>query len=143
MTATADLLERSVELKQAVLEFIMQPRFDRAVRKAIEQRFGPVLELEEAAYMNFLDWFIMQYQLPGGHTVVEQYVAAHPKLPEADRELLLGWRDVVEGIFEVKERDGHALLIFNLLDEMTYRVYSNVGPAIFGAMRRRSFINAR
>lgn len=141
--ATTDLLERSVELKQAVIEFVMQPRFDRPIARAIEQRFGRVLELEETKFLGFLDWFIMQYQLPGGRTPVEQYVDAHPKLPAADRELLLGWRDVVEGIFEVNERDGDALLIFNLLDELTYRVYSNAGPAIFSTMRRGSFINAR
>jgi hypothetical protein len=61
MSTTADLIERSVDLKQSIVEFVMQPRFDRAVRKAIEQRFGPVLELEETELMNFLDWFILQY----------------------------------------------------------------------------------
>src|SRR3954469_13342068 len=142
MDTTADLLERSVELKHDVIEFVMQPRFDRPIARAIEQRFGPVLELEEAKFLGFLDWFIMQYQLPGGRTAVEQFVDAHPKLSEADRKLLLGWRDVVEGIFEVKGREGDALLIFNLLDELTYRVYSNAGPAVFGAMRPGSFIYA-
>ncbi len=141
--STTDLLERSVELKQAVVEFVMQPRFDRPIARAIEQRFGRVLELEEAKFLGFIDWFIMQYPLPGGRTAVEQYVDSHPKLSEADRKLLLGWRDVVEGIFEVKERDGDALLIFNLLDELTYRVYSNAGPAVFGTMPRGSFISAR
>src|SRR4051812_13093232 len=141
--STADLLERSVALKQAVVEFVMQPRFDRPIARAIEQRFGSVLELEEAKFLGFLDWFIMQYQLPGGRTAVEQYVDAHPKLSEADRKLLLGWREFVEGIFEVKERDGDALLIFNLLDELTYRVYSNAGPVVFSTMPRGSFISAR
>src|SRR5262245_45971783 len=143
MPTTDDLIARSVALKQAMIEFVMQPRFDRAVRKAIEQRFGPVLGLEETELLNFLDWFILQCQLPRGRTVVEQFVEAHPELPAEEREMLLGWSDVVEGIFEVKEQEGDALLLFNVLDELTYRAYSNVGPAIFAETPRGAFLNAR
>src|SRR5262245_19412525 len=101
MVSTADLIERSVDLKREVIEFALQPRYDRAVDRAIEERFGPVDEVEETAFLKFIDWFIMQYRLPGGHTVVEQYVTAHQKLRPKEREMLLGWQDVVEGIFEV------------------------------------------
>jgi hypothetical protein len=52
-------------------------------------------------------------------------------LPEHERELLLGWRDVVEGIFEVHGRDGDALIVENLVDELTYRVSSNMGLSVF------------
>ena len=75
-----------------------------------------------------IDHFILQRPLPGGRTVVETFVSAHPELGKADRQMLLGWRDVVEGVFEIRERDGEAIIAVNLIDELTYRVYSNVGP---------------
>jgi hypothetical protein len=55
-----------------------------------------------------LDYFLLQHELRSGKTVVECFVANRPDLPEHERELLLGWRDVVEGIFEVHGRDGNA-----------------------------------
>jgi len=49
--------------------------------------------------------------------------------------MLLGWRDVVEGVFEIREWDGEAIIAVSLIDELTYRVYSNAGPV---ALRRWS-----
>ena len=57
--------------------------------------------------------------------------------------MLLGWRDVLEGLFEIGMRDGPALRVVNLIDEMAYRVRSNVGPSVFDAMRRGDFMAAR
>jgi len=57
--------------------------------------------------------------------------------------MLLGWRDVVEGILEVQRRDGEALVTVNLVDELPYRVRSNLGPAVFSRMPRRSFLVTR
>lgn len=57
--------------------------------------------------------------------------------------MLLGWRDVVEGIFEVQRRDGAGLVVENLIDELIYRVRSNAGTAVFGQMPRRSYVVTR
>ncbi len=57
--------------------------------------------------------------------------------------MLLGWRDVVEGIFEVRRRAGEALVVVNLVDELTYRVRSNMGRTVFARMRLGSFLIAR
>jgi hypothetical protein len=143
MAANADLIERSGDLKRALVDYALQPRFDHHIDNAIEQRFGPEPELDEADFANFIDWFILQERLPDGRTVVERFVADHPELPEEERAMLLGWRDVVEGIFEVKRRDGEALVVVNLLDELTYRVRSNMGPAIFARRRPGSFLMCR
>jgi hypothetical protein len=70
-------------------------------------------------------------------------VASRPDLPEHERELLLGWRDVVEGIFEVHGRDGDALVVENLVDELTYRVYSNMGTGVFQPLESGGFVIAR
>ena len=65
---------------------------------------------------------------------MENFISAHPELAEADRQMLPGWRDVVEGVFEIRERDGEAIIAVNLIDELTYRVYSNVGPVALASM---------
>jgi hypothetical protein len=143
MTAISDLVARSVDLKRQLLEYANLPRFDRAIRHALEERFGPVPLVDEGELANFLDWFVLEERLKDGRTVVERFVADHPELPDDERAMLLGWRDVVSGIFEVGRRDGEALIVVNLVDELTYRVRANVGPAIFSQMPRRSFLIGR
>ncbi|MGH8906683.1 MAG: hypothetical protein ACRD0K_09240 [Egibacteraceae bacterium] len=136
-TVVADMLMRSGDLKKALVEFGRRPRFAKALRGA---RSGAG---DEEGPINRFDSFILQHRLADGRTVVDHFVAAHPDLPEPDRQMLLGWRDVVEGLFEVQRRHGDALLLANLLDELTYRVHSNVGTAVFAQMPRRSFLLAR
>jgi hypothetical protein len=138
-----DLVERSGDLKGEVVEFALGPRFARTLDKELDQYFGDVIVVDEEVFANFLDWFILQHRLPGDRRVVDHFVAAHPELPEAERAMLSGWRDVVEGIFEIKRRDGEALVVENLVDELTYRVRSNMGAAALRPMRPRSYLIAR
>src|ERR1700694_134225 len=128
---TASLLDRSAELKGELLEFSWQPRFDRDRRQVLRDHFPNRFVGDESELIAALDYFLLQHQLRSGKTVVERFVASRPDLPEHERELLLGWRDVVEGIFEVHGRDGDALVVENLLDELTNCAYSNMGPGAF------------
>lgn len=143
MATTADLVARSGDLKRELVAYAQQPRYHRALSQAMLARDLPSAVSEEQHWIMFLDYFVLQHQLHNGKTVVEEFVAAHPDLPEAERDLLLGWRDVVEGIFEVKRRDGETLVVENLIDDLTYRVRSNMGPAVFRRMPRRSFLITR
>jgi hypothetical protein len=74
---------------------------------------------------------------------VETFVSAHPELAEADRQMLLGWREVVHGVFEIRERDGDAIIAVNLIDELTYRVWSNSGRSALASMPPGYFMVAR
>lgn len=149
MPISSDLIERTADLKGELVDYIGEPRFQRDFRRAAEERFGrPPLfgrppTVEEGEWLNFIDWFILQERLPDGRTPLETFVAERPELAEDERTLLLSWHDVVEGIFEVKKRDGAALVVVNVIDEMTYRLRSNAGPDIFRQMPRGSFIGAR
>src|ERR1035441_10439504 len=78
-----------------------------------------------------------------GGTVVDRFVASRPDLSAADREMVLGWRDPVEGIFEIRSKDGDAVILLNLLDDLEYRTYSNVGPTVFRPLPRGGFVHAR
>lgn len=143
MATATDLVERSGDLKRELVEYAQQPRYHRAFREVLNAQGGESAVADEQRLTMFFDHFVLQHRLRNGKTVVEQFVAARPDLPEAERELLLGWRDVVEGVFEVQRREGDALLVENLIDDLTYQVRSNMGPAIFRQMPRRSFLFAR
>ncbi len=93
--------------------------------------------------INLIDHFILQRPLADGRTVVEVFTAEHPELTESDRELLLGWREVVEGVFEIREQAGDAIIAFNLVDELTYRVRANTGPRAFTPLRPGVFMTSR
>ena len=81
MAANKDLVERSGDLKRELVDYAMQRRFDRAVNDALERRFGQTPVIDEADLADFMDWFILQERLPDSRTVVERFVADHPKLP--------------------------------------------------------------
>jgi Domain of unknown function (DUF6398) len=138
----ADLLEHCSDLKRQLVEFARSPRFSRQFDQAL--RAGSRGKaVDESELINIIDHFILQRPLSGGRTLVEAFVSAHPELAEADRQMLLGWRDVVEGVFEIRERDGEALLTVNLIDELAYRVYSNAGLVALTQMKPGCFMIAR
>jgi hypothetical protein len=78
-----------------------------------------------------------------GRSVVDRFVASRPDLDAADREMLLGWRDPVEGIFEIRSKDRDAIILLNLIDDLEYRTYSNMGPAAFRPLPKGGFVFAR
>ena len=141
-SGAAGLLEHCSDLKRQLVEFARSRRFSRQFDQAL--RAGSRgRAVDEREFINIIDHFILQRPLPRGRTVVEAFVSAHPELAEADRQMLLGWRDVVEGVFEIRERDGEAIIAVNLIDELTYRVYSNAGPVALAPMKPGCFMIAR
>ena len=143
VAVVTSLVERSAELKRELLEFSRQPRFDRDRREVLRNHFSGRYVGDESELITALDYFLLQHELRSGKTVVERFAASRPDLPEDERELLLGWRNVVEGIFEVKSLDGDTLVTENLIDELTYRVRSNMGPSVFRPLEAGGFIVGR
>ena len=137
------LVRRSADLKGELLAFSRGRRFDRALSQALTDRFGRVVVAEEAELINFFDHFILQHRMSDGRTVVERFVRARGDLPRAERDMLLRWRDVVEGIFEVERIDGDVLVAVNLIDDLTYRIRTNMRPALFERTPPGHFLIAR
>jgi hypothetical protein len=138
-----DLVKRAGELKPMLVKFAMSPLFDRELSEAIEEVFPDGIVDDEAMFSMVLDHFALQHRLESGITVVEAFVAAHSELTEAERDMLLGWRDVVEGMFEFKGMDRDAAVLFNFVDELTYRAVSNLGPRAFRQLKKGMIIIGR
>ncbi len=139
----AYLIERSADLKRDLVRFAQGPRFERSLTAALLEAAGPEGELDEAEAISVIDRFALQHRLPDGKTVVDRFVASRPDLTAADREMLLGWRDPVEGIFEILRKEGDAVILLNLVDDLEYRTYSNVGRSAFRPLPRGGFVYAR
>jgi hypothetical protein len=135
------LIGRSAELKRDLVDFACSPRLQRSMAAAIVE--AGLEEIDEGDAIGTIDRFALQYRLPDGQTVVDRFVASRPDLAAADREMLLGWRDPVEGIFEIRGKDGAAIILLNLLDDLEYRTYSNMGQAAFRSLPRGGFVLAR
>jgi hypothetical protein len=139
----ASLIERSAEMKQALVDFALSPRFERHLEQFLLEAADPYQELSEGEAIGVIDRFALQHRLPNGKTVLDQFLASRPDLTAADREMLRGWRDPVEGIFEIRRKDRDALVLLNLLDDLEYRVYSNMGPAAFRRLPKGGFAHVR
>jgi len=139
----ADLIERAGDLKGELVSFALSPRFGRELEQLIEEQFpGGVVDDEQTFYLT-VDYFALQYRLSAGNTVVEEFVTAHPDLPDSERDMLLGWRDVVEGMFEVTGKDRDAAVLVNVADELTYRTRSNMGARAFRPMKKGMILVGR
>ena len=136
-------IDRAGELKRELVEFSQQPRYSRALGEVLADQQGDSGMLDEHQLMMLWDYFVLEHPLRNGRTVLEQFVDARRDLSESERAMLLGWRDVVQGPFEVQKRDGPALIVVNLVDELTYRVKSNLGRSALRQMPRRSFLITR
>jgi hypothetical protein len=83
------------------------------------------------------------YRLPNGKTVLDQFLAGWPDLSAADKEMLRGWSDPVDRIFEIRGKDSDSLILLNLVDDQEYHTYSNIGPVALRPLPKRGFVYAR
>jgi len=141
--SVASLVERSAELKRTLVDFALSPRFERHLEQFKLEAADPYQELSEGEAIGVIDRFVLQHRLPNGKTMLDQFLAGRPDLTAADREILRGWRDPVEGIFEIHHKNRDSLVLLNLLDEQEYRVYSNMGPAAFRRLPKGGFVHVR
>lgn len=138
-----DPMERAGVLKPTLVEFALSDRFERELSAVFEREFPGGVVHDESILSMVIDRFVLQHRLIGGDTVVDRFVSAHPELSAEDRDMLLGWKNVVEGVFEVKRKNGDALTLFNLVDELTYNTRSNVGRKAFRSITKGMFLIGR
>ncbi|MGH3167938.1 MAG: hypothetical protein ACRDN0_18905 [Trebonia sp.] len=147
------LAARSGDVKRAVVAFAESSRFDRwraaELAKASEsagatgEESSTPLARGSDRWIAAMDDFIMTFRFPDGTGVIDRYLSASGKnLDKRDRKLLEGWRDPVDGIFELRAKHDDSATLFNLLDELDYEAYSEMGFARLPA-ETADFILAR
>lgn len=136
-----DLVEHCAGLKRQLVEFCLR-RFSREFEEAARESADGVVP-DETESVNLIDRFILQQPLIDGRTVVEAFVSEHPELADADCRILLGWREVVEGIFETRQLTSRAVVAANLVDGRTYQIRVIAGSAALTVLRPGCFMTAR
>jgi hypothetical protein len=139
----ASLIERSAELKRALVDFTCSSRFKRHLGRFMLEAADLAGNLDEDEAIAIIDRFALQHRLPNGETVLGEFLASRQDLSTADRDLLRAWHDPVEGIFEIRSTDRDAIVLLNLLDDLEYRTYYNMGPAAFGPLPEGGFVHTR
>jgi hypothetical protein len=140
----AELIERAAGLKGELVTFAESPRFARRLNALLLDAADDHGYLDEGRAVLAIDHFALQHRLPDGRTVVERFVTQRrPPLSDDDRMMVLGWRDVVDGCFEVRQHRGDAVELHNLLDDVVYRVYSNMGRRALKQLRTGMFALCR
>ncbi|WP_436500354.1 hypothetical protein [Actinokineospora sp. HUAS TT18] len=143
-TTVDDLIARAGDLKGELVAFAQSPQFARRLDALLFDAADRRGHLDEATAVLTIDHFALQCRLSGGRTVVERFVSQRqPRLSDDERAMVLGWRDVVEGYFEVRRFDCDAVELHNLVDDLVYRVYSNMGRSVFALLRRGMFVMGR
>ncbi|NUW46269.1 hypothetical protein [Nonomuraea rhodomycinica] len=136
-------LARAVELKADLVHFATSGRFAAELGVVLDRFYSDETPADEAAAFLPVDFFAHQHALPGGDTVVDRFLAETPGLDRADVELVASWKIVVEGVFEVRAVDEAAVLLFNLVDELVYRAFSNLGEGAFAPLEPGMFVVGR
>lgn len=145
----ADVVERRVrvcgDLKGELVEYVWQPRFSKQVNTALRRVTNRRDGLDERSAMAAIDQLALETKLHDGTTIVQRFAEQHrPPFDEEQKTILLGWRDVVEGAFEVRERlQGGGVLLHNLLDDLLYPTWATSGPDAVAPMTPGSFVVTR
>jgi hypothetical protein len=75
----ASLIERSAELKRALVGFALSPRFERQMERFVLESGSDEIP-DEGEAIDAIDRFALQHTLPNGKTVLDQFLASRPDL---------------------------------------------------------------
>ncbi|MEA1946351.1 MAG: hypothetical protein U9N83_03495, partial [Thermodesulfobacteriota bacterium] len=118
-------LTRIGDIKAALINFSRRSEFREEFEAALKKQFGkPQRPDSEDEWITFQDWFTLEYELEDGETIPRRFVEHYQDLMSDDvRRLILGWENVIKGIFEIKARTKNSLRMKNLVNEREYKVF--------------------
>jgi hypothetical protein len=121
-----ETLERIARIKEVLISHSQRAEFKHDFETARFMRFGDRKRPEdENEWIGFQDWFVLECELASGETVIEHFVAQYNAVMSLDvRRLLLGWKYVIDGLFEIETITDRLFRLYNLINERMYRVYA-------------------
>jgi len=124
-----DLLERSKELKQELVDFVYDAEGELAT--ALEsfskdqlEKWGKVQTQNQNHSAMAIDMFLSDGTV-NGKTPIDYFIAEQKGLSESDRQLLKSWNRTFNGLFEVIQVTDAGYVLMNWLTTKIYRVQSN------------------
>ncbi len=120
-----DTLIRIGDIKAALIHFSRGPTFKHDFNMAMQEHFGSTNRPgSEDKWIAFQDRFVLEYTLESGKTVADEFVNHHREIMSKDvRQLVSGWRNVIDGLYEVRDIKGSGFLTKNLINEKEYHVF--------------------
>ncbi|MBE9098583.1 hypothetical protein [Vacuolonema iberomarrocanum] len=125
----SDLLERSSQLKQALVDFILDAEGELAV--ALEtfskdkfEEWSKVQTQSQNHSAMAIDMFLSDGRV-NDKTPIDCFIDETPDLSESDRTLLKSWNHSFNGLFEVIQVSDSAYDLMNWLTTKLYRVSPN------------------
>jgi hypothetical protein len=97
-------------LRNKILQFVKKAGYDKFLAIAFKEYWRtlePGLdppELNNVSNLEFLEWFIHDYRIPGHDLpVIQLYFQGKPKLSSEEMKILNDWQDAYISVFQVKE----------------------------------------
>lgn len=132
------ILERSRDLKQALVEFVLEAEggLAESLESYVATKSRSHKNRYDAAYEQnlLIDTFVTQGKV-GEQTPLDIFIESHPELPESDRQLLSNWRHSFMGLFAVTKILSDGFELMNWLTDKHYTVKPN-SPITLDEMRR-------
>lgn len=96
--------------RSKILQFMKKAGHDEFIEQAFKEYWRtlePGLappELGQVAYLEFLEWYIHDYPIPGhGQPIIRLFLKSNPKLPSEEMQILQDWQEAYISVFQVKE----------------------------------------
>jgi hypothetical protein len=119
-------LSRAKALKQELTDFVLEAEGELAV--ALESysaaQMAKTVHQDMQRRTLVIDRFIAEGTV-ADTTPIDLFLAAHPKLNEIDRRLVLGWKRSFVGLFVVQDITEDTLELFNWTTSKVYRLNPN------------------
>jgi hypothetical protein len=132
------ILERSRELKQALIEFVLDAEGDLAtsLESYVAAKSRPQGNRHDATYEQnlLIDSFVSEGKV-GDKTPLDLFLDSHPDLSEGDRTLVSSWQRSFIGLFAISQNLPDGFELINWLTAKHYTVKPN-DPLILEEMAR-------
>ena len=132
------ILERSRELKQALIEFVLDAEGDLAtsLESYVAAKSRPQGNRHDATYEQnlLIDSFVSEGKV-GDKTPLDLFLESHPDLSEGDRTLVSGWQRSFIGLFAISQILPDGFELINWLTAKHYTVKPN-DPLLLEEMAR-------
>jgi hypothetical protein len=129
-----ETLARIGDIKAALVDYFNRPEFRQAAEDALIEQYGPDWESrKDVDWTDLTDKLVLERPLADGKSIARQFVENYSGIMSDDvRRLVLGWHDVIQGLFEIEGQTGDRLDMLNLINERRYRVYATAPRAMAG-----------